>query len=355
MALNPLRRRRSLLPWISAALSVLAATTAQAEEAVDRYLGGLGSYVFADSDRAPDSNRGGGVAAYFGQIFENRFGYEFHVSGDGFETGSGQGTDFYRYMLGADLVYNFGDRRSWTPFALVGGGANYNDVFPSDRDGFNFFLNAAVGLVTPPLFETGQIRGRAEARYIYDNFEDRLQDVRVSLGIEVPLFRPARIDFDVPDTAVQVVEVPAGLRDSDGDGVIDERDLCPGTPPGTRVDRHGCPLDAIVELRGVTFELDSARLRPDSETILAYAIDILERYPEMEVEIAGHTCDLGSAAYNQRLSERRAQSVVDYIASQGIESNRLRARGYGEEQPTVPNDSEANRERNRRVEMRILN
>ncbi|MBA3981863.1 MAG: cell envelope biogenesis protein OmpA [Alcanivorax sp.] len=337
------------------AIGCAVAPTIAAQEAANSYVGVLGSYVRADSDRTPDSNRGGGAAVYYGRMGERGLGFEVQLSADGFETGADAGTDFYRYILGGDLVYSMGDRTSWTPFGLIGGGLSYNDVFPNDLDGYDFFLNAAIGIVTPPLFQTGQIRGRAEVRYVHDNFRDRYGDIRASLGLEIPLFGPSRVAFDVPTTETKIVEVPTGLRDSDGDGVIDERDLCPDTPPGTRVDGDGCPLDSVIDLRGVTFELDSERLRPDAETILEWAVELMERYPDMEVEIAGHTCDLGSAPYNLSLSQRRAQSVVDFMVNSGVERQRLTARGYGLTEPALPNTSEANRERNRRVEMRILN
>lgn len=333
----------------------LMAGPSPAQERDNSYLGGMAGYVAADSARVPDGDRGNSIGAFYGRIFDNHLGFEVHASGDVFEAGRNQGTDFYRYMLGADLVYNFGDRRSWTPYGLIGLGASYNDVFPNEADGTDIFGNVAGGIVSPPLFEAGQIRARGEVRYIYDNFESGFDDVRISLGIEVPLFRPARMAFDAPEQAIQIVQVPSGLQDSDGDGVIDERDLCPGTPPGVRVDLDGCALDAVIDLRGVTFELDSSRLRPDAETILGYAVELMTRYPDMEVEVAGHTDDLGSDAYNEALSQRRAESVVAYITAQGVAAERLTARGYGEREPTVPNTSEANRERNRRVEMRILN
>src|SRR3546814_18515190 len=94
------------------------------------------------------------------------------------------------YALGADLFYAFGDRTHLTPFILVGGGGTYNDIYPngSDDDGFSGFVNGGVGLVTGPITKAGQIRLRADVRYVYDFFADKYGDIRYALGIEIPLF-----------------------------------------------------------------------------------------------------------------------------------------------------------------------
>ena len=75
----------------------------------------------------------------------------------------------------------------------------------------------------------------------------------------------------------------------------------------------------------------------------------------VRIEVAGHTCDIGSAEYNQGLSERRAQSVYNFLVNEGeIDSDRLVVRGYGEDRPKVPNTSRENRQQNRRVELVVL-
>jgi OOP family OmpA-OmpF porin len=108
-------------------------------------------------------------------------------------------------------------------------------------------------------------------------------------------------------------------------------------------------------LSGVTFEFDSAVLRPESKNILQDDIQILKENPQIQVEVQGHTDDTGTAEYNMGLSDRRAKSVKDYLISQGIAASRLTAKGYGESSPRFPNDSEANRARNRRVELVPMN
>lgn len=147
--------------------------------------------------------------------------------------------------------------------------------------------------------------------------------------------------------------------DSDGDGVTDDKDRCPGTMMGARVDRYGCEAaakpapakKAPVVLEGVNFEYDSATLTGHATHVLDGVAGTLKGQPDQKVTIAGHTDSRGSNAYNQKLSERRAQAVVDYLVSQGVNADNLSAMGHGEDMPVDTNDTEAGRAANRRVEM----
>ena len=108
-------------------------------------------------------------------------------------------------------------------------------------------------------------------------------------------------------------------------------------------------------LSGVNFDFNKAVVRPDAKEILKSDIKILKENPQIRVEVQGHTDDTGTAEYNMGLSDRRANAIKDYLISQGIAANRLTAKGYGESRPRFPNDSEANRAKNRRVELVPLN
>ena len=144
------------------------------------------------------------------------------------------------------------------------------------------------------------------------------------------------------------------IGDSDGDGVKDDKDLCPGTPAGTKVDHTGCPLKEITVLKGVNFDFDKSDIRDDTKPILDDAVAILKRYPEIKVEVAGHTDSVGTDEYNEGLSGRRAQSVMDYFISNGIDAGRLSSKGYGESDPIADNNTVEGRADNRRVELRII-
>ncbi len=158
-----------------------------------------------------------------------------------------------------------------------------------------------------------------------------------------------------PDTPRGTLVGPDGCPlDSDRDGVPDARDECPGTRAGVRVDFRGCEIVDVIELPGVNFQTNSNILTPDSVGTLDGAVSTLRRYPELRVECAGHTDSRGAADYNQGLSQRRAEAVCDYLTSQGIASNRLSERGYGESEPIADNETAAGRAANRRVELRVF-
>lgn len=101
----------------------------------------------------------------------------------------------------------------------------------------------------------------------------------------------------------------------------------------------------------VSFDFDRADLKPAFTPTLNKVADILQRYPKTVIHVVGHTDSVGSESYNQLLSERRAQSVVDFLASRGVEQSRLYATGRGELEPRASNDTEAGRQLNRRVEL----
>lgn len=149
-------------------------------------------------------------------------------------------------------------------------------------------------------------------------------------------------------------EQPVGPPDGDNDGVSDAGDLCPDSAEGVAVDALGCSDAARIVLRGVNFETDSAKLTDESLAILDGVSATLSANPQIRVMVSGHTDSDGDDAYNKDLSQRRAQSVVDYLVSQGVDRNNMIAKGYGEEQPIAGNDDADGKAVNRRVELNRL-
>jgi OOP family OmpA-OmpF porin len=140
-----------------------------------------------------------------------------------------------------------------------------------------------------------------------------------------------------------------GCIDPDGDGVCDPYDKCPGTPAGYRVDADGCPITVSITL-DVKFDFDKAVVKPQYRSEVEKAATFLSQHPGSTAVVEGHTDSRGADAYNQRLSERRANAVRDYLVSQfGIDSNRVTAVGYGESRPIADNNTDAGRAQNRRV------
>lgn len=143
--------------------------------------------------------------------------------------------------------------------------------------------------------------------------------------------------------------VAAAPRDSDGDGVMDDKDQCPGTPLGVKVDERGCWVIA-----GLRFAFDSAKIEPRYYAELNGIAAQLKGARDVSIRIDGHTDSIGGAAYNQGLSERRANAVRDYLVQQGVPADRLATRGFGLTQPAYSNDTAEGRAGNRRTELSRL-
>lgn len=262
-------------------------------------------------------------------------------------------TDFYQQGLGGDLAYRFLPHSNITPFALIGGGVSRNDVGALDQEQFGAFGNVGLGLQTPEMTSL-RVRFRAEGRYLYDSFQSDRSDAHFSVGLSVPL--GVTRERVVERTEEKVVYRERELVDSDNDGVVDQKDECPETLEGLTVNNKGCvekDKEQTIVMRGVTFEFDSAKLTANAKRILRQAAESLREQPELEIEIGGHTDSVGSAEYNKKLSQQRADSVVNYFVDNGIDVSRLTAVGYGETQPAFSNQTEAGRERNRRVELSV--
>ncbi|MFA4870382.1 MAG: OmpA family protein [Pedobacter sp.] len=160
------------------------------------------------------------------------------------------------------------------------------------------------------------------------------------------------------------------LKDSDGDGVADKLDKCPGTPAGVVVDGSGCPLKVpapiekviITEadrkvvadaIKNLEFDLGKSTIRAKSyATLNRVAALLVEK--NFSLKLAGHTDNTGSAALNMRLSKDRAESVKAYLVSQGANASRIEATGYGMNQPIATNKTAAGRQQNRRVEFTLF-
>lgn len=143
-------------------------------------------------------------------------------------------------------------------------------------------------------------------------------------------------------------------NDEDKDGVPDHRDSCPSTRPGVRTDVRGCEIREIISLPGISFETGADSLISGTEYLLQEAADTLNKHPEIRIEVAGHTDDVGNAEANEGLSERRAETVHAFLIRYGVAESRLTFRGYGESQPIVDNSSADGRAVNRRVELRLV-
>ena len=153
--------------------------------------------------------------------------------------------------------------------------------------------------------------------------------------------------YSLPMAVVAVVETDC--VDSDGDGVCDDVDVCPGTPKGVQVDERGCWSLEQTYL----FDFDKSVVKPMFFPLLDEIAKILKDNPKMTVELEGHTDSVGTEKYNQGLSERRANAVKKALIERTMaDADRLKAVGYGETKPIMTNKTKEGRAKNRRVDLK---
>lgn len=149
--------------------------------------------------------------------------------------------------------------------------------------------------------------------------------------------------------------------DTDGDGILDKDDMCP--KEAGIVENNGCPrvapTPAVMQTlndyaKTILFDTGKSTIKSQSETVLNNITAILKEYPKSHFSIGGHTDSVGSKSLNQKLSESRANAVMDYLVQNGIAADRLTAKGFGEDQPIESNKTRDGRRANRRVEVVLV-
>jgi OOP family OmpA-OmpF porin len=152
--------------------------------------------------------------------------------------------------------------------------------------------------------------------------------------------------------------------DTDGDGIRDDVDACPKEKgkPDPDPQKNGCPTavrvteNEIVILEQVQFKTGSATILKTSDDLLMQVSMVLAEHPEIvKIEVQGHTDNRGGKKYNKKLSDRRAASVVKWLVTRGsVDSSRLMSHGYGMDEPIAENDTPEGRQKNRRVQFKIV-
>ena len=250
--------------------------------------------------------------------------------------------------------------RNWWPYLAAGIGAQKNQFktpFGSFDQGSNMLVKLGAGLQAD-VSEHVDIRLEGGMRFDFNDDFDA--------GHYQDLYATASVLFALGNLPAPVVpEAPAedcATKDDDGDGVNNCNDRCPNSQAGQAIGPDGCPVPLTIDLKGVNFDFDKDTLRPDAVVILDEAADILNKYPQLKVEVAGHTDSIGTEPYNQDLSQRRAQVVYNYLAGKGVDASRMVGpNGYGELRPIAPNtnedgsDNPEGRARNRRTELNVQN
>lgn len=261
--------------------------------------------------------------------------------------------------LGFNVIGNLLPDSLFSPYLIGGIGYLRADVGTPDFGGSppagstanNATATGGLGLKIRFGDSPWSLRAEWRARHAFDS-DNSLTDQVGTLGIQYNFggrSAAPMVAASEPETDAGAGVVAAVPLDSDGDGIADDRDRCPGTPAGVRVDGNGCE---IVSLKNVYFGFDSAALLATAKRTLDGSAAALLRNPDLQVEIAGFADANGPESYNMKLSERRAEAVRSYLEQAGVDAQRMTVRGYGESHPGASDTTANGLAENRRVELR---
>ncbi|MBT6702024.1 MAG: OmpA family protein, partial [Gammaproteobacteria bacterium] len=309
--------------------------------------------VLNTQDECPATIRGANVNAVGCAIFETK------IEGVNFKVASAELTKKSRVILDKAIValLEFPSVRIQVQAHTDSQGTIENNQKLSDARAQSVVEYLVSKGVTGSRLEA---KGFGESTPLVSNAlpEGRAQNRRVQFHVLSNGLTDEVIDVKDPcstteaGTKVNQLECEAS-NDNDADGILNLHDECPASISGAKVNSVGC---AILEIKteGVKFKLASVELTKKSKLILNKAITELLKFPLLRIQVQAHTDSQGTIENNQKLSAVRAQSVVDYLVSKGVNSSRLEARGFGESMPLVSNKLPAGRAQNRRVEFHIL-
>jgi len=317
--------------------------------------------ISVDNDRpVQDKDWLYGVA--IGKHLSRVINLELNLNGSQIGGGPGRG-DISLYGGSLDLLTVMNRGGVVEPFLSFGAGVLQNDRVPG-RDATNLMGQVGAGMFIKA-WESSDgsrsfaLRPELKVRWDEDGAVENNRDYLGLLGFQYSFGAPPARPVETPPPAPEPPPPPPPPPppqpgDQDKDGVLDNVDKCPDTPPGVAVDAYGCTRKGSITLEGVTFELNSARLKPESRVVLDNVAADLKKYPRLRIELQGHTDSSGADEYNLKLSQQRADAVRTYLIDQGVAPSQLVARGYGESQPIEDNKTEAGRALNRRVVMYVL-
>lgn len=330
----------------------------------------IGGY-YNDTDRNTNSRQlyyGLG----FGKFLNPNMSLDFSADYTSRNIDGPSGATWKSYALGLTSRFYGGGWNDWRPYALLGVlGLKHNN--PAGN-GWSPGVQMGGG-VSKTVTSNTDLRIEGGWRYDWDSSSQAAAgygDWFLGLSLAIRM-GAAPVAAPPPPPPPPVAPPPppqptCDQLDGDNDGVNNCEDKCPETKAGTIVDPTGCPQKVVIDLRGVNFKFDRPhkgetdigptlqKPTSDSMAILDQAVDTLKRYPNVQVMVAGYTDSIGSDAYNQSLSERRAKIVYDYLTSHGVDASRLDGPvGHGESNPVASNATDNGRARNRRTELQVEN
>jgi OOP family OmpA-OmpF porin len=339
-----------LISSILCALSANAQEQPKAEDLVGKYYGGIhGMRMNTDDDRlAPNDvdfiKHANGIGAEFGyrlsEFSELRVSYtDLNLTRTGWAPSTPSGKN-----IAANYLY-FPNKENF----YVMGGASAIDVIDTE-------LSANVGAgYRHYLSERSAVYFEGNGHYQFDN---KYTDLSAQIGF-IYFFGDSakKVVRSAPVKPAAVAPVAVQPMDSDNDGVVDSKDQCKATPEANKVDVNGCTIfteenDAL-HLH-VKFDNSKAIVKAEYLENIKEAADFLKKYPHTSLTIKGHTSSVGPAAFNKKLSQQRADAIVEVLVNTfNIDSSRLTASGMGEEELLSKANTKQAHEANRRIEAKV--
>jgi len=300
---------------------------------------GVGREFFEESrDDATVGNLG------FGYVLNKNWTLEA-IASDFNTEDSNTGVDIDGRQYRLDALYNIDTTSLWRPYVAFGVGDQSLKVkgLPNNRD---TLVNLGAGL-KHSLGGNWEFRSDIRA---FNSLDREYTDLAVNAGISY-LFGAE------PVKAAPVVAAPAPAPkpevDSDGDGVVDSKDQCPDTPKQYKVDAVGCPMElteTVAVKLAVKFDTAKSIVKDEYVDDIGNLAKFMNQYANTVVTVEGHTDSQGSDAYNEKLSQQRAEAVKQVLITKfGIAADRVTAKGFGESKPVGDNATATGREENRRV------
>lgn len=259
---------------------------------------------------------------------------------------SSKDTALNRYSMNG--LFEYTRYNTYIPYFILGGG--YENV-SSDIDNYmesEWFANYGAGMrfVLDKNFHM-KLEGKHAIR------RDGRNSFLSSINFVIPFgyAEPARKAEPVKAVEPKPVAKVEEPKDSDKDGVFDNKDKCPDTPKGFSVDTDGCEVKYTFI---VQFDFDKYAIKPEFVSDVNNFVAFMKKNQGVKAEIGGHTDSVGSDAYNMTLSDKRAKTVMNEVVKQGINQDRVSYKGYGESQPVADNKNAEGRYKNRRIEAKLI-
>ncbi len=286
-----------------------------------------------------------------GYDFTDRLSFELSTFDLDSKPSGGRSIDIDHYKL--DVIYDLGVNLGALDTFVVGGVGN------SNFGGENDTLWNAGGGVSYKISDSWSWRTAVRSFQYFDrDHED--SDVGIDTAL-IYRFGGNKSRPVVARTATPAARpaAPEADPDTDRDGVLDSRDNCPDTLRSYAVDADGCPIPveevARVELM-VNFDFDRSEVKSEYFSEIEEVADFMARFPDVDIELEGHTDSRGTEAYNLGLSDRRVAAVRQVMIDRfNVQASRVTSRGYGESRPVASNDTDSGRADNRRVMTVVIN